>query len=298
MFASLTHSLVLLIATAQSILIGLILGIVQGISEWLPISSKTQVLVAATYLTNLTFSQAYTLGLFMEVGTILAAVIYFRNELLSMARVLLRMGNEDGKMLLKYVFISMIFTGIIGAPLYLIVDSIKGAYNLGIPMLLIGAILLLDAFLIRYSKSKASSEKPRKTLKNLGIKDFILVGIAQGIAALPGVSRSGITTSSLILLNVQSDEAFRLSFLNSIFATSAAVALTVVASHSNISVAVSTIGAAGILVAVVVSLAISLFLIGFLIRIAGHSKIVYFVAALGVLALMGGAVAAVTGLSG
>ena len=72
----------------NGIIIGAILGLIQGISEWLPISSKTQVTVASISLLHLTFSQAYTLGLFFEIGTILAAVIYFRKELLSLVETL------------------------------------------------------------------------------------------------------------------------------------------------------------------------------------------------------------------
>ena len=66
-----------------------IIGIIQGISEWLPISSKTQIIVSSTYLLQLTFQQAYTFGLFMEIGTIIAAIVYFRKELIEMIQVLL-----------------------------------------------------------------------------------------------------------------------------------------------------------------------------------------------------------------
>ena len=56
------------------------MGIIQGISEWLPISSKMQIIVSSTYLLKLTFQQAYTFGLFMEIGTIIAAFTYFRKD--------------------------------------------------------------------------------------------------------------------------------------------------------------------------------------------------------------------------
>ena len=73
----------------NSVTSGIILGIVQGISEWLPISSKTQIIIASTYLIHLTFNQAYTFGLFMEIGTIFAAIIYFRKELYSLIKALI-----------------------------------------------------------------------------------------------------------------------------------------------------------------------------------------------------------------
>ena len=75
------------------LLYSVIIGIIQGISEWLPISSKTQIIVASTYLLKLSFQQAYTFGLFMEIGTLVAAIIYFRKELAELVQVLL--GSKD-----------------------------------------------------------------------------------------------------------------------------------------------------------------------------------------------------------
>ncbi len=270
---------------------GLVLGVVQGISEWLPISSKTQVLVTGTYLLNMPFSEAYTLGLFLEIGTTLAAIIYFRKELWSIIRFIIGKGDAQSKQLFTYVLVTIVITGIIGAPIYIAIDSITGAYNLGIPMLLIGIILIGDALLIWYSKSRHKKLLQRRNFSHMGIKDYVVVGIVQGIAALPGVSRSGITTSSLLLLNVESEEAFRLSFLTGIFATAAAVGLTLLVSHTNVSSAINTIGISGLLVAIVVSLLVSLVLIRFLIKTASHSSIIYLTAALGLLAIFGGAMA-------
>ena len=227
-----------------------------------------------------------------------AAIIYFRKELASMVRFLARRGDADSRRLFNYILVSMVFTGIIGAPLYLVVDSIQGTYNAGIPMLLMGIILIGDAFLIRHARSARSAAGKRRKLKDMGIVDYVLVGIAQGIAALPGVSRSGATTSTMLLLNVEADEAFRLSFLNSIFATSAAVALTLVVSRASVATAVGAIGVPGLMIAIAVSTVVSLLLIDFLLRIAKHSKIVYLTAALGGLALFGGALAAITNVAG
>ena len=273
-------------------------GVVQGIAEWLPISSKTQVIIVSTYLLNMPFSEAYTFGLFMEIGTVLAAVIYFRKELASIVRFLMRRGDAESRRLFNYVLVSMVLTGIVGVPLYMVVDSIQGRYNAGIPMLLMGLILIGDALLIRHARSARAAAGKRRKLRDMGVRDYVLVGIAQGIAALPGVSRSGTTTSAMLLMNVEADEAFRLSFLNSIFATSAAVALTLVVSRGNVATAVGAIGVPGLAIAIAVSTVVSLLLISLMLRIAKHSKIVYLTAALGALALFGGALAAITNIAG
>ena len=264
-----------------------IIGIVQGISEWLPISSKTQIIVSSTYLLKLTFQQAYTFGLFMEIGTIIAAVAYFRKDLIDMIHVLLGSRNKLHRKLLIYVVVATVITGIIAVPLYLVADSISGI-ALGIPMIIVGLVLFADAALIRYSRKKRDKGINARKLENLSLKDYVLIGIVQGISALPGVSRSGTTTSAMLLLDVEPDEAFRLSFVAGIFASIGAFGLSLVASRANVDAAVATIGLAGIAVAIIVATIVSLFLIDFLIKVAGKSKIIYLITALGIIAMASG----------
>ena len=295
MLEKLIGAIVLSVALSQQLVYGLALGIVQGISEWLPISSKTQIIILATYLLKMPFSQAYVFGLFMEIGTILAAIIYFRKEVASMIMSLFGKGSVEGGFLLKYVVVSTIFTGIIGSIIYLYVNSLQGAYNIGLPMIILGFILIGDALFIKYSRSRYSKNKNRRTVSQLGFKDYIIVGVVQGIAALPGVSRSGATTSALLLLNVETDEAFRLSFINMILATSGAVLLTLVASRASVYSSIAAIGAYGLLISIIVATLISLAFIGFLLGIAKKSSIIYLISALGVIALIGGVLASLYG---
>src|SRR5262249_6362575 len=151
---------------------------------------------------------------------------------------------------------------------------------IGIPMLIIGGVLLADAFVIRYSRKRQTRGMELKKFCDLKFRDYVFVGIAQGIAALPGVSRSGITTSVMLLMKVEPSEAFRLSFLIGIFAAIAASGLTLVATRDTVTSAVSGLGTTGLLVAMAIATVISFFLIDFLVRIAGKSKIVYVTAGL------------------
>ena len=280
------------------LLYSIILGIIQGVSEWLPISSKTQIIVSSTILLKLSFQQAYTFGLFMEVGTIVAAVIYFRKELAGLVRAILGSKDRVQRKSLGYVVVVTVVTGVIGAPLYLIADSIAGAVQPGkalapvegIPMLIMGFILLADAAIIRYSQKRRVKGAILKKLENLTVKDYVLIGITQGVSALPGVSRSGITTSTMLLLNVEPDEAFRLSFMAGIFAAIGAFGLTLIATESNVAASIAGIGLTGLIVAIVTSTIISLLLIDFLIRVAGKQKITYLTAGLGTIAVVSGLV--------
>ena len=190
----------------------ILIGIVQGVSEWLPVSSKTQVLLVSSYLLHLDYQQAYTFGLFMEVGTILAAVIYFRAYLLDLLRVLFGSKDPQKRKLFVYVVIVTVITGILGAPLYLVADSIQGV-SIGIPMLVIGFVLVGDALFIRYSRKSRLAGSPPRKFNEMKMRDYLIIGVAQGIAALPGVSRSGITVSAMLLLDVEPNDAFKPVFL-------------------------------------------------------------------------------------
>ena len=272
------------------VLYSIILGAVQGISEWLPISSKTQIIIVSNYLLGLNFQQAYAFGLFMEIGTVIAAIIYFRKEVWILVKTLFGKGNAADRKLFKFVLIATIVTGVVAVPLYVEVSKVVGGYNIGLPMIILGIILFVDAILVKYSRSKYAVDKNRKVLSNMGLKDFILIGIAQGLAALPGVSRSGATTSTMLLLNMEVKEAFRLSFLIGILASAAAFFVTLVFSKATVLTAVATLGVTGILVSIAVAAVVSMFLIKFLIDIAGKSKIVYLIIALGVIAMVGGVI--------
>jgi undecaprenyl-diphosphatase len=281
--------------TIIQLLYSIIIGIIQGVSEWLPISSKTQIIVSSTYLLKLTFQEAYAFGLFMEVGTLAAAIIYFRKDMLKLLLVLAGSHDRMKRKLFSYILIVTVITGLIGVPLYLVAESITGI-ALGIPMLVLGLILIGDAALIRYSRQRKEKGLTPRKLENLTVKDYLLVGITQGISSLPGVSRSGITTSTMLLLNVEPDEAFRLSFTAGIFASAGAFALTLVASRHSVAASVAGIGLTGLAVAIVTSTVISLFLIDFLIKVAGKQKITYLTAALGVIAAASGLLYLVLGL--
>jgi len=281
-------------------LYSIIIGIVQGVSEWLPISSKTQIIVSTHYLLNLTIQQGYIFGLFMEIGTLAASIIYFRKDLLNLVQVLRGSKDPMQKKLFSYVLVVTLVTAVIAAPLYFVTITVIGDSNtgsaVGIPMLILGLILIGDAVLIWYSKARQKQAIVLRKLESFTAKDYVLVGISQGISALPGISRSGITTSAMLLLGIEPDEAFRLSFVAGIFAAAGAFGLTLIASRSNVAASIAGIGLTGLLVAIIVSTIVSLFLIDFLIKVAGKQKITYLTAALGIIAIASGLLYLVLGL--
>jgi len=265
----------------SNLLYSIIVGLVQGVSEWLPISSKTQVLFVSTILFGLPLNVAYAFGLFMEVGSLFSATFYFRKEILSLLR---------DKKLLVYLLVVTVVTGIEGVPLYLISDQLlRGAYNLGLPMMLLGAFLIADGIYIRYSR-----RRPRTgTLAEMSLKQYVVVGLAQGFAALPGVSRSGMTVSTLLFMGVDPKEAFRLSYLAYIPAALGGILTTVLFSRSELNSALSNFDSVGISAAVITAALVGVFAISALLRFARRNDVWKVTLILGGLAFAIGVLAAI-----
>ncbi|MFP3044270.1 MAG: undecaprenyl-diphosphate phosphatase [Thermocladium sp.] len=277
----------------NSIILGIILGLVQGISEWLPISSKTQILLASTFLLGFSFSKGYAFGLFMEIGTIFAAIIYFRKEIYGVIMALVGRGSENDIIMLKYIVVSTIITGVMGVPIYIFIEGLIKGPVIGIPMSILGSVLILDGIII-YLSRKAYA--PRRSLQDLSIKDFVIVGLAQGLAALPGVSRSGMTTSALLLLGVKPEDAFRLSFIELIPAALGAIGVTLIFSKHTVENAANLISLNALGISIIVATLISLLLINALLRFARSNRILLLVFTLGIIALISGIISSITGL--
>ncbi|WP_349681951.1 undecaprenyl-diphosphate phosphatase [Caldivirga sp. UBA161] len=271
---------------------GIILGIVQGISEWLPVSSKTQIMITSIYALHLSFNQAYALGLFLEAGTVLAALIYFRRDVWGILKSLVLRGSRYDYMMLKYVVVITILTGLIGVPLYLtIADSIKGI-GIGLPMIALGLILIADSILITFSRLRYM---PRKSLSDLRMWEVAVIGVVQGIAALPGVSRSGVTVSAMLLLGLNPEDSFKLSFISMIPAAIGASIVPVLFTKHLFNTLIADINTYTIITAIVIAALISIALIDALIKFARSRHIAALTALLGALAVLSGVLSIITG---
>ncbi len=258
-----------------NILYSVIVGIVQGVAEWLPISSKTQVLLASNLLFGLTLTVAYAFGLFMEIGSVLSALIYFRKDVFSV--LILR-----DKKLLSFLVVVTAVTAVIAVPIYLGVEKLlENSYNVGIPMVILGIVLVANGIYVRHSRINPKIGGPEQ----MKMKHFVGVGIAQGIAALPGVSRSGMTTSTMLLMGVQPEVAFRLSFLAYLPAAIGAFMVTVLLSRAEVDSAIASINMTGIMIAIAAAAVTGMLVISYLLKVAKHNKVYLINLALGIIAL-------------
>ncbi|MDO8339657.1 MAG: undecaprenyl-diphosphate phosphatase [Candidatus Burarchaeum sp.] len=188
-----------------------ILGAVQGLAEWLPISSKSQVVLVAGAL-GIAPEEALSYALFMHIGTLLAALVYFRREI---ARMITGSGLGVQR---NYLVLSTGFTGLIGLPLFLLFRKSFDFSNGALFVALIGVGLVATGLILLWSRGTAGVRREGEA----GLKDAALVGMAQGLSVLPGVSRSGTTTAALLWRGFSQEDALRLSFMMSIPTVAAA----------------------------------------------------------------------------
>lgn len=190
-----------------------ILGIIQGLLEWLPISSQGNLVIFMSSFLGIDPLQALNNSVFLHIGTGLAALVYFRRDIIN----ILYMKKEADKNLFKYLLITTFFTSIIGVPLFLFVKStiVYGEMLLAVT----GLALIFTGILQMQAKGQQFRD-----IKSLKYKEGIIMGLAQGFAVIPGLSRSGLTTTVLLFRNYTGESAFRISFLMSIPAVFAAAA--------------------------------------------------------------------------
>ncbi|MBM5805246.1 MAG: undecaprenyl-diphosphate phosphatase [Candidatus Verstraetearchaeota archaeon] len=185
----------------MDLLQAIVLALVQGLTEWLPISSSGHLVVAQTLMG---LSVPVVFDIFLHLGTLVAVITYFWRDIANILRSLLTLNTKDANFkLLIYIIIGTIPTAVIGLLFLQFFESLfSSGRAVGVGLLITGALLL--------------SSKLRKGQKNLGWLSSLIMGIFQGIAIAPGISRSGSTISAGLLSGVNKDEAFRYSFLLSI----------------------------------------------------------------------------------
>ena len=265
-----------------------LIGMVQGISEWLPISSKTQVLFVSTALLGFPLAVAYAFGLFMEIGSTGSALNYFRRDVISVFR--------DWQ-LFRFLLVVTIITAIIAVPLYVLADKVLATspYPVGIPMLVLGAALIADSLLIW--RSRLITAFKVNQVNDLKIRDILIIGLAQGLAALPGVSRSGMTVSAMLVLGVKPETAFRLSYLAYIPASLGAFAVSLLFTKEQVGIATAQLDMVGLAIAIVVAFVTGLIIIGLLLKFAKKNSIYIVTLTFGILAIIFGILVSFYGIN-
>ena len=204
----------------MGIIQAVIMGIVQGLSEFLPISSSAHLVICSNLYKVFVdgnpaeqTSQEIFLDIMLHLGTLIAVLIYFRKDITEILKALLngiktKNYSETNAKTGLYILIGTVFTVLIAFPLHTTAENLVfKPCSVGILLVITGCLLL---------GSEIYSKKISEKSNNIDIKTSIIMAIAQGIAALPGFSRSGLTIASGLFCKKDRVSAARYSFLLSI----------------------------------------------------------------------------------
>lgn len=177
-----------------------ILGIIQGVLEWLPVSSEGFLVITSSFMS---LPNPIDLALYLHMGTMLAVVIYFRSRIVDM----IKKPDKQTFFIVKATAVSLV----VAFPVYLALKWVSEslAYQAGSILLgLTGIALIVTGFLLR-----KKTTKKRASFETL---DAVYAGFLQGLAVIPGLSRSGVTMFALLSRGYKQDKALETSFLMSV----------------------------------------------------------------------------------
>lgn len=204
----------------MGILQSILMGIVQGLSEFLPISSSAHLVFTSNFykvFKNIPIADQSTQEVFLDImlhlGTLIAVLIYFRKDVLDICKALItaikdRNFNDNNAKLGIYIIVGTIVTIILALPME------KVANHLVFHPAIVGILLIITGVTLFFSEYL--SKKRTKKTETIDLKQSILIGLAQGIAVLPGFSRSGWTIATGLFTGLDRKMAARYSFLLSI----------------------------------------------------------------------------------
>ena len=187
----------------MDIIESIVLGLIQGLTEFLPVSSSGHLELAKTILGDTSVpEESLTFTVVLHFATALSTMVIFRKEIAEIFKGLLQFKwNEQTQFSLK-IIASMVPAVIVGL---LFEEELEAFF--GGKILLVGAMLLVTAVLLLLA------DKAKNTDKKVSFTNAIIIGLSQAIAMLPGISRSGATISTSVLLGVDRTKAARFSFL-------------------------------------------------------------------------------------
>ena len=179
----------------MDIINAIILGIIQGLTEFLPVSSSGHLeIVKAILGEEKVGKESLLMTVVLHFATALSTIVIFRKELIEIFQGLFQFKNNMSFRFSLKICLSMIPAAIIGI-----------VFNTEIEALFEGKLTFVGAMLLLTGLLLFLANQAKYSAKNIKIKDAILIGVAQAIAILPGISRSGATISTAVLLGIDKE---------------------------------------------------------------------------------------------
>jgi len=214
----------------MSNLTALILGLIQGLTEFLPVSSSGHLVLFQTLFSDIDASFTLIFDITVHMGTLVAVLFYFFDDvkklfsgfmknIINYRHLRLSFKNDVQFRLSIYLLISTFVTGVIGI---FFKDKIEGlfhnTFNVAVCLIFTGIILFISERI----------QKDNKKLDSFGLRDALLIGLFQSLALMPGISRSGTTIACALVLGFKQDESAKYSFLLAVPAIAGAFILQVI----------------------------------------------------------------------
>jgi len=187
----------------NSIWEAIVLGVIQGLTEFLPVSSSGHLEIAKFILGDeSTGEQSLLMTVILHFATACATIFVFRLEIWRLLRDGLSLRKNESNTYIAYIILSMAPAAMVG---FFLEETIESLFNQN--LLLVGCALLVTAVLL------ILADRSKQTTKSVDGISALIIGIAQAIAIIPGISRSGATISTSVLLKIDRERAARFSFL-------------------------------------------------------------------------------------
>jgi len=180
-----------------------ILGIIQGITEFLPVSSSGHLELVKYALGDTSIAEESMMTtVFLHFATALATIFVFKDDILTIIKQFFSKTSDEGRNYVLIIIISMIPAAFVG---FFMEEMIEALFHRRLA--LVGGCLIFTGFLLWVS------EKIKPAKRNLNAFFAFIIGISQAVAILPGISRSGSTIATSLMLGINKKEAAKFSFL-------------------------------------------------------------------------------------
>ena len=268
----------------------IMLAILQGLFEWLPISSSGQVMIVSINFFGIPPEIAYSLSIWMHLGTALAVLVKLRKDYIQIIKSVIPRKfkvDEDDIKKRNWLIYATIGTAITAIPLYLlfkfvIIEGFDATQGDMLTLVISGLLIVTGIVLLTFKRKFG-----KKNIKNVSdrelIKDSSISGLIQGIAILPGISRSGFTVSTILIEKYDQDQGLKLSFLMSVPVVLASIGMDVIFGEGSV---FGTIDIFTILIITAISFIVGYLSMEILLKIAQKINFSYFCILYGVISFV------------
>jgi len=201
-------------------LLAIILGVIQGCLEWVPVSSEAFLMIYLISVVKLDSSTALAISLLLHFSTMLTVLLFFKKEFKEALNTLINTLNRDkennirGKSVFRLLWTSLLGSAISGGAIFILYINLLAIVEESflelaglVTLALIGITMIVTGLIMR------KSFKGFKSLEDLNYMDGLLGGLIQGLAVIPGISRSGVTLTFFLYRKLKKEDAVVCSFL-------------------------------------------------------------------------------------